>query len=76
MTLYLLLLSRANRNSLGVQVCKQAVAWAKQKKEGVEKEHTDHKLTKATEEDVRSQELNRFKQDVDRLRGLRDRLQL
>jgi hypothetical protein len=58
-----------------VQIYKQALASAKQKKERIEKEHSDYKNTKAMEEEVRLQELNRFKQDIDRLRSLLDKLQ-
>lgn len=47
---------------------KQAVAPALQKKSRLEKEHLDLKNLKATQEDVQSQELNNFKQEVDKLR--------
>jgi hypothetical protein len=58
-----------------VQICKQTLASAKQKKERVEKEHTDFKNKKAMEEDVCLQDLNKFKQEVDRLRNLLDKVQ-
>lgn len=47
---------------------KQAVAPALQKKSRLEKEYLDLKNLKATQEDVQSQELNNFKQEVDKLR--------
>ncbi len=47
---------------------KQAVAPALQKKNRLEKEYLDLKNSKATQEDVQSQELNNFKQEVDKLR--------
>lgn len=58
-----------------MQIYKQALASAKQKKERIEKEYSDYENTKAMEEEVRLQELNRFKQDIDRLRSLLDKLQ-
>ena len=58
-----------------LQVFKQSLASAKQKKERIEKEHTDFKNTKTMEEDVCMQDVNKFKQEVDRLRNLLDKLQ-
>lgn len=58
-----------------IEICKQTLASAKQKKERVEKEHTDFKNKKAMEEDVCLQDLNKFKQEVDRLRNLLDKVQ-
>ena len=47
---------------------KQAVAPALQKKSRLEKDYLDFKNLKATQEDLQSQELNNFKQEVDKLR--------
>lgn len=58
-----------------MQIYKQALVSAKQRKELTEKEHTDFKNTKAMEEEVALQELNRFKQEIDILRNLLDKLQ-
>lgn len=60
---------------LDVEIYKQAVSSAQQKKERAEKEHTDFKNTKAMEEEVCLQEINKFNQEVDKLRNLLDILQ-
>ncbi|KAG0587113.1 hypothetical protein KC19_2G141300 [Ceratodon purpureus] len=60
---------------IDIEICKETLASAKQKKERIEKEHTDLKNTKAMEEDVCLQDLNKFKQEVDKLRNLLDKLQ-
>jgi len=54
---------------------KQALTSEKQKKERIEKEHSDYKNTKTAEEEVSLKELNGFKQDIDRLRSPLDKLQ-
>lgn len=57
------------------QIYKQGLDPAAQKKERIEKEHSELQKAKATEEDVRLQELNYFKQGFDKLRSLRDSVQ-